>query len=70
LQVSESSLQAQGVELIDRKCSDTTLRASWAANQPLSAAARRLGQCGIHDLNKRPVFGSGENLQHEDISIM
>jgi hypothetical protein len=42
--------------LIDRKHSDAALRTPWATNQPLSAAARRLGQRGVHDLNQLLIF--------------
>jgi hypothetical protein len=41
--ILKPSPQAQGVELIDGKCSDAALRTPWSTDQPLAAAACCLG---------------------------
>lgn len=49
-------MQASGVELIDREDTDAALGTSWAANEPLAAAARRVCKRGIDDLNQLLVL--------------
>src|SRR4051812_12645260 len=47
--------QPQGVELVDCKYPDAALRASDAACEPLSTAARSIYQGRIHDLHQLRV---------------
>jgi hypothetical protein len=69
-QIGKSSSQPQRIELIDGECSDAALCAPRAADQPLAAAARRLSQGGVHDLNQflifDPDFGSWRMTRHGD----
>jgi len=51
-QVSQPSLQAQGIQLIDGKHTDTALRAPGTTHQPLAATARSIGQSGVDDLDQ------------------
>ncbi len=49
-QVSEASLQAKCIELIDREGANAALRASGAAGEPLPTRASRVGQRRVDDL--------------------
>jgi len=50
LKICKSSPQPLRVKLIDGKHTDAALRTAWPADQPLAAATRGVGQCGIHNL--------------------
>ena len=52
LPVRPASLQPKRVELVDGESSDATLRASRLADQPLAAAAGRIGQGRIDNLHQ------------------
>jgi len=51
-QLFESNAQAFPIKLADGECPDTALRAAGTANEPLAAAARRIGQGCLYYLHK------------------
>lgn len=55
LQLSESFTQADGVDLIYGEHSYATLRATWTADEPLSAFTGNLSQRGIHYLDQHLI---------------
>ncbi len=51
-QLSKPAAQPERIKLIDRKCSDTALRTSRAADQPFSALTGSIGEGGVDDLDQ------------------
>ena len=56
-QLGESLLQSNDVKLVDGERSDAALRASQFADQPLAAAACRIGQCRVDNLHQFLIAG-------------
>jgi hypothetical protein len=52
LELRESLLQTENVQLINRKYSNATLRATWPASQPFTTPARGIGQRSVNDLDQ------------------
>jgi hypothetical protein len=51
LKLRRSVAQSRSVELVDGENTDATLRATLAADEPVTASARSVGQGGVHNLN-------------------
>jgi hypothetical protein len=70
LKSAKASPQASRVKLINGKHSNTTLRTSRAANQPLAASVRDIDKRGIHDLDERLILGRWEMRLHTILRIV
>jgi hypothetical protein len=66
LEFRQSALETGSIELIDRKYSNAALGASGAADQPLAAAPRGVGESGVNDLNQLTVFRGWKGVAHYD----
>jgi hypothetical protein len=62
--VVQPSPQPQCIELIDGKHPHTTLRTPGTADHPVTASARHIGECRIHDLDKLPVLRNWKSIPH------
>jgi hypothetical protein len=66
IEFRESALQTSGIKLVDRKNSDAALCASGAADQPLAATARGVGEGGVDNLNQLAIFRGWKGIPHHD----
>jgi hypothetical protein len=60
---TQAFAQSCSVKLADRKGSMAALCAAFAADQPITALARRFSQCGVNNLNQLAV-GDGQGITH------
>jgi hypothetical protein len=63
-QLGHASLQPRGIQLIDRKNADTTLRTPGPTDEPMATATRGIGECSVDNLHQGSVIYSERVFQH------
>ena len=64
LKIGEALAKTEGIELVDRECSDAALGTSRPADEPLPAAALGIDKGCVDDLNQCPVSQRRRRTAH------